>query len=217
MRDYGLRVHPSAKGVYMEMEFAEGITSEVPKDSLLISVGLPGSWKSPVTEEIARMKGFEILRSDFIRVEVLKGMDIFDEKVASSKENRMRVYEEMFKRAGVMLKGGNEGLILDATFVSQELRSRAAKLAQEASKHLVIAECVCTEEASMRRILKRTKENYESNALTRQAYLNNKKIFEPVDIDALKRTHVDLSIIQLTIDTEFDDPPRWRINAIEKR
>jgi predicted kinase len=202
---------------YMETGFSEVITSEVPGDCLLISVGLPGSWKSPVTEEIARIKGFQILRSDFIRREVLEEQDIFDEKVASSPENRRRVYEEMFKRADAMLKEGTGGLILDATFFTQELRARAAKLAQGASRPLLIAECVCTEEASIRRILKRTKENYESNALTRQAYLNNKKIFEPVDIDDLKGTYRGLPIIQLTIDTEFDDPPRWRITTIEKR
>ncbi len=201
----------------METGFSEVITSEVPRDCLLISVGLPGSWKSPVTEEIARMKGFEILRSDFIRREVLEGKDIFDEKVASSPENRRMVYEEMFKRAEAMVKDETGGLILDATFFTQELRSRAAKLAQGASRPLVIAECVCTEEASIRRILKRTKENYESNALTRQAYLNNKKIFETVDIDELKRTYTDLPIIHLKIDTEFDDPPSWRITSIKKR
>ena len=201
----------------METGFSEVIISEVPKDCLLISVGLPGSWKSPVTEEIARIKGFQILRSDFIRREVLEGKDIFDENVASNPDNRRMVYEEMFKRAGAMLKEVIGGVILDATFFTQELRSKAAKLAQEASKPLVIAECVCTEEASIRRILKRTKENYESNALTRQSYLNNKKIFEPVNIDELKGNYAELPIIQLTIDTEFDDSPRWRITAIKKR
>jgi len=201
----------------METAFSETIASEVPNECLLISVGLPGSWKSPVTEEIAKMKGFEILRSDFIRLEVLKGKDIFDEKVASNQDNRRMVYEEMFKRAEAMVGEGIGGLILDATFITQELRSRAAKLAQGSSKPLVIVECVCTEEASIRRILKRTKEDYESNALTRQAYSNNKKIFEPVDIDQLKKTYTDLPIIQLTIDTEFDDPPRWRVTVIKKR
>jgi len=201
----------------METAFSQTIASEVPEECVLISVGLPGSWKSPVTEEIGRTKGFEILRSDFIRLEVLKGKDIFDEKVASSPDNRRMVYEEMFRRAGAKLKEGIKGLILDATFITQELRSRAAELAHDASIPLVIAECTCTEEASIKRILKRTKENYESNALTRQAYLNNKKIFEPVDIDELKHTYPDLPIIQLTIDTEFDDPARWRVTAIKKR
>ena len=201
----------------MEKAFAEVIESAVPKDSVLISVGLPGSWKSPVTEEIARMKGFQILRSDMIRLEVLKGQDIFDNKVASSPENRRKVYEEMFRLAKDALETSEGGLILDATFVSQELRARAAEISEEAHRPFVIAECACTEEKSIERILKRTKENYESNALTQEAYLNNKAIFQPIDIDDLKKRVQGLSIVHLTIDTEFNNAPDWKIRKIEKR
>ena len=130
----------------MERAFAEVIESEVPKDSVLISVGLPGSWKSPVTEEIARMKGFQILRSDMIRLEVLKGEDVFDNKVASDPNRRRKVYEEMFRRAEESLRTSKEGLILDATFVTHELRARAAEIAEKAHRPFVIAECACTEE-----------------------------------------------------------------------
>jgi predicted kinase len=201
----------------MEKEFKEVIQSEVPKGSVLISVGLPGSWKSPVTEEIAKMKGFEILRSDMIRLEVLKGEDVFDNKVASDPSRRKRVYEEMFKRAETTLKKDPSGLILDATFFTQELRERAAELADRFHRSFVIAECVCTEEKSIERILKRTKENYESNALTREAYLNNRALFETVDVDGLKKKLKTLPVIHLTIDTEQDALPGWRIKKIEKR
>ena len=115
----------------MEQSFSEVVQREIPKGSVLISVGLPGSWKSPVTEEIAKMKGFDILRSDMIRLEVLKDQDIFDNKVASNPESRRKVYEEMFRRAESALKSSKEGLILDATFFTQELRSRAAELGGE--------------------------------------------------------------------------------------
>ena len=195
----------------------EVIESEVPKDSVLISVGLPGSWKSPVTEEIAKMRNLQILRSDMIRLEVLKGEDIFDNKVASDPERRKRVYEEMFRRAEAALRTEKSGLILDATFFTQELRGRAAELAKRFHRTFVIAECVCTEEKSIERILKRTKENYESNALTREAYLNNKALFQPVNIDDLNKRFRTLPIIHLTIDTEYDTPPSWRISNIEKR
>ena len=201
----------------MEKDFSKVIKSEIPKDSVLISVGLPGSWKSPVTEEIAKMRGFQILRSDMIRLEVLKGQDIFDNKVASSPENRKRVYEEMFRQAKNALERAEGGLILDATFFTQELRSQGAELALKARRTFVIAECVCTEERSIERILKRTKEDYESNALTREAYLNNKAIFQPVDIDDLKKQFQELPIIHLTIDTEYDTLPDWKIRGIEKR
>ena len=201
----------------MEKDFSEAIESEVPIGSLLISVGLPGSWKSPVTEEIAKRKGFQILRSDIIRREVLEGQDIFDNKVASSPENRRKVYNEMFRRAEEALKAQRNGLILDATFFTQDLRAQAAELAEKAKRPLVIAECICTEERSVQRILKRTKENYESNALTREAYLNNKAIFQPVAIHELKRRFGSLSIIHLTIDTEEDTPRDWKITKVEKR
>ena len=201
----------------MERSFAEAIQSEVPSASVLISVGLPGSWKSPVTEEIAKMKGFQILRSDMIRLEVLKGQDVFDNKVASDPNRRKRVYEEMFRRAETTLKKDQSGLILDATFFTQELRGRAAELAEKFHRAFVIAECVCTEEKSIERILKRTKEHYESNALTREAYLNNKAVFQPVDVDDLKKKFKHLSIIHLAIDTEQEALPGWKIRKIEKR
>ena len=201
----------------MERAFSKVVESEIPKGSLLVSVGLPGSWKSPVTEEIARMKGFRILRSDMIRVEVLKGQDIFDNKVASDPDRRKKVYEEMFRRAERALKETQDGLILDATFFTQELRSRAAELAEKADRTLVIAECVCTEEKSIERISKRTKENYESNALTKEAYLNNKALFQPIDAADLKKRFRTLPIIYLTIDTEHNDAADWKIKKIEKR
>jgi predicted kinase len=201
----------------MEKPFLKVIESEVPNDCVLISVGLPGSWKSPVTEEIAKIKGLQILRSDLIRLEVLKGLDIFDNKVASDPDNRRKVYEEMFRQAKHALETGRGGLILDATFFTQELRSRAAELAMKAQRAFVIAECVCSEEKSIERILKRTKENYESNALTREAYLNNKALFQPVDIDDLKKRFKPLSIIYLTIDTEYDTLPDWKAKRIERR
>jgi len=201
----------------MERNFSKVIEAEVPENCVLISVGLPGSWKSPVTEEIAKRKGFQILRSDMIRLEVLKGLDIFDNKVAASPENRAKVYEEMFRRAEHPLKASPKGLILDATFFTQDLRSRAAELADKARRPLVIAECVCTEDRSIQRILKRTKENYESNALTREAYLNNKAAFQPVDIESLKKRFTTLPIIHLAIDTESDEAADWKIKKIEKR
>jgi len=200
----------------MDRSFSDIIASEIPHNSLLISTGLPGSWKSPVTEQISEIIKARILRSDMIRLEVLRGLDIFDDKVASNRDNRMKVYEEMFRQAEERLQGNPDGLILDATFVTQDLRQRAAEIAQQASRDLVIAEMVCSEEASIRRILKRTKENYESNALTHQAYLNNKAIFQKVNVAELKKPWPRLNIHHLVIDTEYDEPERWQVKNIER-
>ena len=201
----------------MDRTFSDVIAAEVPRGALLISTGLPGSWKSPVTERISKIIHVDILRSDLIRLDVLKGLDIFDEKVASNQDNRMRVYEEMFRQAEKRLQQDAKGLMLDATFVTQALRLRAAEIANRNSRPLVIAEMVCSEEASIRRILKRTKENYESNALTHQAYLNNKALFQKVNLDNIKRPWPALEVVHIVIDTEYDEPERWQIKKVDRR
>ena len=122
----------------------------------------------------------------------------------------------MFKRAELTLHKDN-GVILDATFVTQELRRRAAKIAAAQNKTFVILQTNCSKEASINRILKRTKENYESNALTEQAYINNLNKFEDVDLDDLKNLYPNLNIIHLIVDTELDVPNEWYIINMKKR
>ncbi|MBA7644609.1 hypothetical protein ES703_52353 [subsurface metagenome] len=200
----------------MKEPFAKFIETELGAGFLLIACGLPGTWKTETTEEISKIKGYPLLRSDLIRLEVLKDEDIFDEKVASNMDKRMMVYKEMFKRADESLNK-NEGVILDATFVTQSLRQRAAAIAAKHNRTFVILETDCPQEVAIRRILRRTKEDYVSNALTRQAYLNNKKKFEKVDLNDLKGLYPDLSIIHLIVDTRYDLPEDWYIIGMEKK
>jgi len=200
----------------MKEPFAKFIETELEPGTLLIACGLPGTWKTETTEEVSKIKGYPILRTDLIRREVLKDLDIFDEKVASNFEIRKRVYDEMFKRAEETLQKDN-GVILDATFVTQELRRKAAGIAAAQNKIFVVLQTNCSKDASINRILKRTKENYESNALTEQAYLNNLKKFENVDLDDLKGLYPELPIVHLTVDTELDTPEDWYIIGMEKR
>jgi predicted kinase len=97
------------------------------------------------------------------------------------------------------------------------MRRRAAAMAAKHDKIMVILETQCPQEVSIARIMRRTKEKYESNALTEQAYLNNKKKFEPIDLDDLKRLNANLSIVHLTVDTEKDAPEDWYIIGIVMR
>ena len=200
----------------MKEPFAKFIERELGTGTLLIACGLPGTFKTETTEEVSKIKGYPILRTDLIRREILKDVDIFDEKVASNFEIRKRVYDEMFKQAEETVQKDN-GVILDATFVIQDLRRRAAKIAANQNKTFVVLQTNCSKDASITRILKRTKENYESNALTEQAYINNQKKFENVDLDDLKDLYPELSIVHLTVDTELDAPEEWYIIGMEKR
>ena len=200
----------------MKEPFAKFIESELGSGFLLIACGLPGTWKTETTEEVARIKGYPLLRSDLIRRAVLKNEDIFDEKVASNMDKRTVVYDEMFRQADETLKK-DDSVILDATFVTQLLRRRAAAIAAKHNLTFVILQTDCPQEVSIRRILNRTKENYVSNALTEQAYLNNKKRFEAVNLDNLKDLYPNLSITHLIVDTQHDSPEDWYITGVEKK
>ena len=200
----------------MKEPFGKFIERELGAGVLLITCGLPGTWKTETSEEVSKIKGYPILRSDLIRLEVLKGEDIFDEKVASNMDKRRMVYDETFRRADEAL-AKDDSIILDATFVSQQLRRRAAEIAAKHNKTFVILQTYCPQEVAIARILRRTKEDYESNALTEQAYLDNKKRFEEVDLDDLKQLNPNLNIIHLTVDTQYDLPEDWYIVGMEKK
>ncbi len=200
----------------MREPFKDYMEKELRPGTLLIACGLPATWKTETTEEISKVMGYPILRTDLIRLEVLKDEDIFDEKVASNMEKRKLVYDEMFRRAEERVTTG-DGVILDATFVLRDLRYRAADIASRNNKYLVILQTQCPEEISLERISKRTKEDYESNALTSQAYYNNQKKFQPVDLDEMKSAYPDLKVVHYIVDTTRDRPEEWYIIGKDER
>ncbi len=200
----------------MREPFVRFVENELGTGFLLIVCGLPGTWKTETTEEVSKIKGYPLLRTDLIRLEVLKNKDIFDEKVASNMDKRTLVYDEMFTRAEEILRKG-DGVILDATFVTQSLRRRAAAIAAKHNLTFIIMQTDCPQEVSIARILKRTKEDYVSNALTEEAYLNNKKRFEEVNLDDLKVLSPKLNVIHFIVDTSKDRPEDWYVINVQKK
>jgi len=203
-------------GTKLREPFAKFVKAELSPNILLITCGLPGTWKTETSQEISKIKGYPILRTDLIRLKVLKNEDIFDVKVAGNMNKRQMVYDEMFLQAENLVKKG-KGVILDATFVTQNLRRRAAEVAANAKIPFVILQTSCSEDVSLARILRRTKEEYESNALTKEAYVANKNKFEPVDLDDLKQGHPNIEIIHLIVDTKHNNPEDWYIIGKEIR
>jgi hypothetical protein len=201
----------------MKEPFSRFIESNLGAKTLLITTGLPGTWKTETSEEISKIKGYLILRSDIIRLEVLRNEDVFEAKVAGNMNKRLSVYDEVFRRADELAQKDVPGIILDATFVTQDLRRRAAEIAAKCGMTFVILQTSCPEDVSIARIQRRTKENYESNALTVDAYLANKKKFEPVDIEDLKKRYPTLKILHLTVDTSCDNAEDWYVIGMEKR
>ena len=200
---------------HLKKIFRKYVETALKENSLIITCGLPGTWKTETSEELSKLKGYPILRTDLIRRELLKNEDIFDEKVASNMDKRMMVYKEMFRLTEELFKK-IDSVILDATFVTQSLRKQATTIAAKYNKTFVILQTSCPQEIAIARILKRSRENYESNALTRQAYLNNKKKFEKVVLEDLKLPNTKPDIIRLIVDTSQNMPEDWYIIGIER-
>jgi predicted kinase len=202
-------LYDDKKGISIVREpFLQFMDNQLAPGIVLIACGLPASYKTETTGVIARLKGYYVLRTDMIRLEVLKDEDMFDEKVASNMNKRNAIYDEMFRMADE-LTGRRKGIILDATFITQKLRKRAAEIAFKHNNAFVIQQTVCPQQISISRILKRTKENFESNALTEQAYLNNQQKFESVDIYDLLNSYPGLNVTHLVVDTTSDFENEW--------
>jgi hypothetical protein len=81
----------------------------------------------------------------------------------------------------------------------------------------VILQTSCPQEVSVLRLQRRTKEKYESNALTVDAYLANKSKFELVDLDDLKKRNPRLKNNPHDGRTCHDNPEDWYVIGVEKR
>lgn len=207
----------TVRGICLKEPFAKFIKANLGPRTLLITCGLPGTWKTETAEEVSKIKEYPILRSDIIRLEILKNEDVFDPKVAGNMNKRMSVYDEVFRQADELAGKSGGGIILDATFVTQDLRRRAAEVAAKHNMEFVIMQTNCPQEVSVARIERRTKEKYESNALTVDAYLANKKKFESVDIDDIKKNNPSLKVLHLTVDTCSDKVKDWHIIGMNKK
>jgi predicted kinase len=194
----------------MHEPFATCVEREYPSRAVVIACGLPATNKTFSMEVVARLKGYPVLRTDAIRRELLETEEFFDERVASSFEQRSRVYKEMFRKAEATLDSG-QGVILDATFVTQALRERAAELAVRHGIPLVIQENRCSEQHSLEIIRTRMREESDSNAVSRQAYRNNKELFEPVDIRALATRFPGLTITHVVVNSDSEKAEEWQV------
>jgi predicted kinase len=200
----------------MREPFAKYVKARLKPPFVLIACGLPGTWKTETTEEVHKIKGGKLLRTDLIRLDVLKNQDVFDSKVAGDMKKRTQVYDVMFEMADEAFKD-YKVVILDATFVTQALRRQAAEIAAKNKAAFIVLQTDCPQEVSIKRILARDKENYVSNALTEEAYLNNKKKFEAVDTGDLRKLYPGLDIIHLVVDTAVDEPEGWYITGEKKQ
>ena len=81
----------------LRMPFAEFVKSELRSGVLLITCGLPGTWKTETSQEVSKIKGYPVLRTDLIRLEILKNEDISDVEIFQALYDAKKNYEELLK------------------------------------------------------------------------------------------------------------------------
>jgi len=138
-------------------------------ESVLVMVmGLPGSGKSFFAKALAKEIGAMYLGSDELRKEL--GM-----MGHYSLDNKLTIYEEMFKRAKEIHKSG-KSVVLDGTFFLQQVRDLVTFLTKSLSWKMSIIRIMADEELITKRLSKK-REDSEAGI---EVYKKIKSEFEPI-------------------------------------
>ena len=149
---------------------------EIPR--LLAVGGLVGTGKSTLAEALSAALGYPVVGSDPTR-KFLAGLAAEErgpERIYSPEFSR-RTFDELFRRAGVVLESGR-GVILDGTFGRRELRQRARQLAARHSVPFLFVEARC-DEATARDRLRRREAGPSVSDARESLYERMRSDFEP--------------------------------------
>jgi aminoglycoside phosphotransferase family enzyme/predicted kinase len=115
--------------------------------------GLIGSGKTTLAEGLGAAAGLPMISSDRVR-KSLAGVEPTERapERAYSASFSKRTFDEVFRRAGVVLASGR-GVIVDATFRGRVLRLRARDLARRHGRRFLFAEAVA-DDATLRQRLR---------------------------------------------------------------
>ena len=168
----------AARGYF---ELADSYACSRPR--LFITVGLVGSGKSTLAQVMAKRLGLTVLSSDIIRKQLagLAPTEHRFEQMESgiySTEFSKKTYQKMFADAETFLKDG-DSVIMDATFIKAEERSKADVLAQACGADFYVIECRLDEANTRQRLAQRLKNIAVSDGGW-DIYEPQKRKFEPV-------------------------------------
>ncbi|MFN3535614.1 MAG: hypothetical protein ACK4WB_09525, partial [Desulfatiglandales bacterium] len=105
-------------------------------------------------------------------------------------------------------------VILDGTFIKQGLRISAVEALKGLLKDFFIFHVRCEEGLILERIRLREFKDYESNALTPEAYFNNLREWEEIDLEALRERFVGLNIRGFNVSGSNMDPLLWQVEEV---
>jgi predicted kinase len=124
---------------------------------MVVIGGPPGSGKSTIAEGLSKARGWTLLRSDQVRVEL--GLTRRQFGLASQTDPydisvRSIVYEELLDRAARLLELG-ESVVLDASWIESDRRDAARALAEKTSSDIYEMRCEVSEAEGALRVDRR--------------------------------------------------------------
>src|SRR5206468_533687 len=134
-------------------------------------VGFSGSGKSALAQELAKRLPAVLLSSDLIRKRLARVPPF--ERLSNdwyTPEKIAEVYEQMRVQTRDWLAAG-ENVILDATFLSAQERTKTARVTAEGQTRLWIIECECSDSLIRRRLESRGKDTSDANLAVYESQL----------------------------------------------
>lgn len=162
--------------------------------ALLIVRGLMGVGKTTLAETLAQRLGCELLQTDQVRKELF-GPSMAPAEFNQDRyrpENRMRVYDELFARAAQGLKEGLS-VILDGTFLTTDLRRRAAALARAVGAVPCLVHCDCPGKVAVERIAERAADG-ETNSEARTELFELQRAQQEPDPPDLRAVEINTTM-----------------------
>jgi uncharacterized protein len=171
----------SAQGYF---QLARSYHQVFPRPAMILVVGLTGTGKSTVAQELARRWGLSYLSSDITR-KALAGIapderryESFGEGIYSPEFSR-RTYDAMSQQAEQCLQSGRS-VVLDGTFRNAAQRSDAIETARRVEADGWIIECSLPEEEARHRLERRSQEGTSASDARWELFHQLQQEWEPV-------------------------------------
>ncbi len=215
---YALRGHAGQSEAVRYLRYANRMAWQSLPPYLIIVCGLTGSGKSTLARELGERMGLAVVNSDVVRKKIAgklgRQSHPFEAGIYSPTMTE-RTYAKMAREAERLLRQGRT-TILDATFVRRSHRERIMKLAEKHGVPMVVIHCSASDSATETRLSRRLVENRDISDGRWEIFLEQKKIFEPLDeIPATScfSLNTELPLDQLIRDCEKflrGHVPAWR-------
>jgi predicted kinase len=163
-------------------ELADDNAAELGRPSLVVVGGMSGTGKSTLAEALADACGSDLLSTDQIRRSMHGPSPMaagYGEGVYRPEE-RVRVYDALFRRADEALKGGRS-MVLDGIFPTRQLRQRACQLGTTRHSASLFVLCACPRDVAMTRIDERAELGQSASEARADFYDVQAKEFEAPD------------------------------------